>query len=202
MPPDDLELRGPVLTLRYPRPGDAPALFDLARDEEVTRFFSWGPYERVEQAQEFIASLPGRRERGEALDFVVAHPEAGPIGMTGLSEIARRDRRCIVGTWFGRAWWGSGVNAESKAIVARLAFEDLGMHRLAAYASTENARSQRALEKLGFVREGVLRSWHRHGERYRDVVMYALLRHEWERSPLAAVAVEIAGAPPAPFVVG
>ena len=63
----------------------------------------------------------------------------------------------------------------------------LGLERLGAYADVANGRSQAALSRLGFAREGVLRRWHRHGARYHDVVLFSLLRNEWERSPLAEV---------------
>ena len=99
---------------------DAPALFGLGADPAVTRFFSWGPYTRLEQSEAYIDGLPAKRERGELLDFVVVHRRGGPIGVTGLSELARRDRRATVGSWFGHRWWGSGRNYESKALIAAL----------------------------------------------------------------------------------
>jgi ribosomal-protein-alanine N-acetyltransferase len=128
--------------------------------------------------------------------------ERGPIGVTGLSELARRDHRATVGTWFGRAHWGTGANAESKALIAALAFERLGLERLTAYSSTGNPRSQTALERLGFVREGELRTFHHHPTGVHDVIVFGLLRPEWENSPLRDVPVEFVGDPPAAFVVG
>lgn len=196
-----MEIVGPTLTLRYAAPSDAPALLRLASDPEVTRWFSWGPYRTVEEPLAWIAKLPGQRERGEQLDLLVVHREHGPIGVTGLVELSVRDRRAVVGTWFGRAFWGSGANAESKALIARLAFDHLGLDRVSAYADVDNGRSQAALAKAGFVREGVLRGWHRHGETVHDVAMYGLLRSDFEGSPLAAVPAELHGEPPAPFVV-
>jgi ribosomal-protein-alanine N-acetyltransferase len=198
----DLRVSGPSLTLRIPAPADAPALFALASDPEVTRWFSWGPYRSEAQAREYLERLPGERERGEQLDLVVEHPEAGPIGITGLSELSRRDRRGMVGTWLGRDWWGSGANAEAKALVAHLAFAVLGLERLGAYTNVGHERSQAALGALGFQREGVLRHWHRHGDGPLDVVVWSLLRGEWERSPLVATPVEVAGEVPAAFVLG
>lgn len=191
---------GPNLLLRPPRPDDAPALFALGRDPEVTRWFSWGPYEREDEATAYIRRATARAEAGEHLDLVVVHLVHGPVGITGLGEFSRRDRRAVVGTWFGRAHWGTGLNAESKALVGRLAFDGLGLGRLSAYADVANARSQRALEKTGFTREGVLREWHRHGEDAKDVAFYRLLRSEFLAGPLAAIACELRGEPPAAFV--
>jgi ribosomal-protein-alanine N-acetyltransferase len=195
-----VEVRGPALTLRYATAEDGAAMFELARDPEVTRFFAWA-YERVDQADEWIAGLPAKRAEGELLDFLVVHRERGPIGVSGLSELSRRDRRATIGTWLGREHWGTGANAESKALIAALAFERLGLERLTAYTSPENPRSQTALERLGFVREGELRAFHRHPSGVHDVLVYGLLRADWEGSPIREVPVEIAGDPPAAFVV-
>jgi ribosomal-protein-alanine N-acetyltransferase len=195
-----VEVRGPSLTLRYAGPDDAPAMFELARDPEVTRFFAWG-YERPQEAAEWIAGLPARRDAGELLDFLVVHRERGIVGVTGLSELSRRDRRATVGTWFGRAHWGTGANRESKALIAALAFGPLGLERLTAYTSTGNPRSQAALERAGFVREGELRAFHRHPSGVHDVTVFGLLRSDWEASPLHEVPVQIDGEPPPAFVV-
>lgn len=198
----ELRVQGPRLALRCPAPRDAPALFALASDPRVTAFLSWGPYRREEEAAAWLATLPARREQGVALELAVVDADDRPIGVTLLNELSRRDRRAVVGTWLGRAHWGTGANREAKALVAALAFRSLGIERLAAYADVRNGRSRTALERLGFASEGVLRAFHRHGGEPRDVAVHALLRAEWQRSPLAAVPVEILGDPPAGFVVG
>jgi ribosomal-protein-alanine N-acetyltransferase len=195
-------VRGPTLELRYATPADVPRLFELGTDAAVTRFFSWGPYTDESQAAAYVDTLEGRRERGEQLEFLIVHRDDGPIGVTGLSELARRDRRATVGSWLGREWWGSGANFESKALITALAFRRLGMHRLTAWANTRNGRSQAALERVGFRREGVLAAWHRHGDAYHDVVVFSLLASAWEESALAGVAAGFDGEPPEAFVVG
>jgi [ribosomal protein S5]-alanine N-acetyltransferase len=196
-----LELLGPTLTLRYPDVTDAQDLFALGSDPAVARYFSWGPYERVEEAETYIAGLPAQRETGALLDFLVVHGEHGPMGITGLSGLAVRDRRAVVGSWFGHRFWGSGVNRESKALIAHLAFKHLGLERLTAYTASQNTRSQRALERLGFRREGVLAAWHRHGDRVYDVVSYGMVRAAWERSGLPAIPAQLRGDLPPTFVV-
>ncbi len=199
--PADLEIRGPVLTLRYATPDDAPALLELASDPAVTRYFSWGPYTSLEQPLAYIAGLPERRERGEQLDLLVVHRDDGPIGVTGLSELSRRDRRATVGSWFGHRWWGSGANFEAKALIAALAFEHLGLERLTAWANRRNGRMLVSLERIGFRREGTLAAWHRHGDEVHDVVVFGLTRAAWERAEIRRVPAEVTGQAPAAFTV-
>ena len=199
----ELALTGASLRLRLPRLDDAPDLFAAASDPEVTRWFSWGPYASADDALAYLERLPGERERGVQLDLVVEWVATGAaIGIIGFSEIARRDRRATIGTWLGRDWWGTGANREAKALMCHLGFELLGLERIGSYTNVDHARSQRALERLGFEREGVLRAFHRHGEQTLDVVVYGLLRASWETGPLRDLPVSVAGEPPQQFVSG
>ena len=193
-------MHGPTLTLRLPERDDAQALLELARDPDVTRWFSWGPYTSIEQPLAYIERLVDQRARGEQIDLLVVHREHGPAGITGLNEFSPRDLRCMVGTWFGKRFWGTGANAESKALVAHLAFAVLGMHRLGSYSNPDNVRSTKALLGVGFRHEGVLRHWHRHGDSYYDVNVFGMLRGDWESGPLADVPVTVEGEPPPAFV--
>jgi ribosomal-protein-alanine N-acetyltransferase len=105
----------------------------------------------------------------------------------------------VIGTWLGRESWGSGANRESKALVLAMGFRALGLNRITALASPQNVRSIAALQRLGFVYEGVLRGWHVHGDTARDVTVLRMMRDEWEHTPLAEVPVTIEGEPPAAF---
>lgn len=189
-------VRGPRLTLRFARPDDAPVLYELGREPEVSRFFSWGPYTEPAQAAAFIEQMAEQRAGGERLEFVIAGEDDRPIGITGLSEFSRRDGRAVVGTWLGRDHWGTGANRESKALVLSVGFRSLGLQRISAYAHPENERSLRALEGLGFVAEGTLVAWHLHRGERRDVRILRLLREDWEVSELATLPVTVDGEPP------
>ena len=198
-PGGQLEVRGPELLLRYALEDDAPALFELASNPDVTRFFSWGPYTDPSEAAAYVRSLTRKRVDGERLELVIVHPEAGVIGVTGLSEFSLRDRRAVVGTWHGREWWGTGANRQSKALVLALAFRGLELGRVTAWCGADNGRSQKALERLGFVHEGVLRHWHVHRGEPKDVISYSMLRDEFEAGELAREPVEIVGEVPVQF---
>jgi ribosomal-protein-alanine N-acetyltransferase len=197
----DLAVTGPSLRVRIPRADDAAALYLHASDPEVTRWFSWGPYVSEDEALAYLSRLPGQRERGEQLDLVVEHLRAGPIGIVGLAELSARDRRASIGTWLGRDWWGTGANRECKALMCHIAFALLGLERVGAYANVDHARSQRALERIGFEREGVLRRFHRHHGRSLDVAVFSLLREDWLTGPLREVPVTVQGSAPQAFVV-
>ena len=194
-------VRGPRFSLRALSGSDAPALFELGRNPDVTRFFSWQPYEAVHEAADFIASLDRQSEAGERLELGIFDNEGELVGITGFSEFSHRDRRAVLGTWLGREFWGSGANRESKALVLALGFRSLGLLRVTALASPQNVRSVAALQRLGFVHEGVLRGWHVHSGVPRDVAVLRMLRDEWERTPLAEVPVSVDGDPPPQFVV-
>ena len=160
----------------------------------MTRFFSWGPYERVEQPEAYIAGLPRKRDARRAARL----PRRAPRGRARSASpacpsssgatAARRSAR-----WFGHRWWGSGANLESKALIARAGLRAAragAPDRLGRTRAT-GARS-RALERIGFRREGVLAAWHRHGDGCYDVVVFGMLRAAWERSPLPDVPAEVA----------
>ncbi len=196
----ELEVRGPHLRLRIPREQDAQRLFELASDAEVTRFFSWGPYEDQSEAAAWLETLPQRRADGIALELAIVDPDDWVIGIIAVLELSKRDRRAVVGIWLGQAYWGTGASAESEALLAHLVFEQLRMERLGAWVDVRNPRSQRAFERIGYVREGTLRAFHRHGDERRDLVAYSLLREEWQQSELAAVDVQVRGAVPEAFV--
>ena len=66
---EQFELGGPRVRLRIPREQDARRLFELASDAEVTRFFSWGPYQAEAEALAWLQTLPARRAEGVALEL-------------------------------------------------------------------------------------------------------------------------------------
>ncbi|HEY8867362.1 MAG TPA: GNAT family protein, partial [Solirubrobacteraceae bacterium] len=85
---------------------------------------------------------------------------------------------------------------------AHVAFEFMGLERVGAYTNVLHLRSQAALRSLGFRQEGTLRHWHRHPDHVHDVVVWSILRSEWERSKLRLTDIEVTGELPAPFVLG
>jgi ribosomal-protein-alanine N-acetyltransferase len=199
--PADLQIAGREHLLRFAAPEDAEQLYRLGADPAVTRFFSWGPYSSIEQPLKYIEDLREKREDGSLMEFVIVHRATDEIvGVTGLTEFSRRDRRAVVGSWLGHKHWGTGTNLASKSLVLALGFRHLGLERISAYSHVRNGRSKAALERIGFVCEGILHAWHRHNGQPQDVHIHCLLREIYERSEIGSDAIEITGTVPPAFL--
>lgn len=199
--PTDLEVVGAEYLLRFAVPEDAEQLFKLGEDPAVTRFFSWGPYTSIEQPLKYIEDLQAKRDVGSLLEFVIVERESEKIvGVTGLTEFSKRDRRAVVGSWLGHKYWGTGVNLASKSLVLGLGFRHLGLERISSYSHVRNGRSKAALERIGFVTEGILHAWHWHHGEAQDVHIHCLLREIYERSEIGSDELEITGSVPPAFL--
>lgn len=102
-------------------------------------------------------------------------------GTTSYYQVVEKHRILSIGhTWIGADWQRTGLNTESKLLLLRHAFETLGAQRVAWETDIRNLRSQRAIERLGALREGVLRAHRiRPDGSSRDTVTYSMLAPEW-----------------------
>ncbi len=86
---------------------------------------------------------------------MILDEEGQVIGVTSLMFIDRHKKSCHIGSWLGYQFWGKGYNLEAKTAILDIAFFELGLSRVFAGARKVNIRSQKAQEKLPFVRLGV-----------------------------------------------
>ncbi|WP_245872952.1 GNAT family N-acetyltransferase [Deinococcus planocerae] len=102
------------------------------------------------------------------------------VGRISYSEVRPADRWAEIGTMLVPAAQGTAANPEGKLLLMTRAFEVLGANRVHFKVDARNARSLRAVEKLGAVREGTLRQFQvRPGGYARDSVMFSVLSGEW-----------------------
>lgn len=137
-----------------------------------------------EQAEAYFATAFAEREAGHAYPFTIFHLPSGElIGSSRFADIRWRHRNCELGyTWFRPDMYRSGVNTESKLLMLTAAFETLQWVRVQIHTDSRNERSQRAIEALGAVFEGVLR---RHmivkDDFIRDTRVYSVVDLDWPR---------------------
>ena len=158
---------------------------DLAKvglEQEIWHFMRYGKVETIEQLSNWVHELLELQAEGTDLPFAVISLVSGrAIGSTRYLEIDHLNRSLeIGGTWYGLDYQGKLVNTECKYLLLRHAFEVLGCVRVWFKTDSRNLRSQHAIERLGAVKEGVLRNHMTLPDGYiRDSVMYSILPQEW-----------------------
>ncbi|WBB47019.1 bifunctional pyridoxamine 5'-phosphate oxidase family protein/GNAT family N-acetyltransferase [Verrucosispora sp. WMMA2044] len=109
------------------------------------------------------------------------------VGSTSYYEIDPARRSVAIGhTMLGRPWWRTGINTEAKLLLLARAFDELDAVRVVWHTDIRNERSQRAIERLGATREGVLRMHRlRPDGSWRDTVQYAMTVDEWPKAQVS-----------------
>ena len=118
----------------------------------------------------------------DQLAFAIVESGKGKVvGSTRYLHIRREHRSVEIGwTWLGQEWQRTGINTQVKLLLLSHAFERLGCVRVEFKTDERNARSQRALERIGATREGVLRN-HMivQGDYLRDSVYFSVIEQDW-----------------------
>lgn len=167
------------LVLRLLVPQDVDALFALHADPEAMRYWSFPPWKDVAEAHAALARDETWRLAGSALRVGVTMKSEGRlIGTCSLFNLHRTNRRAEIGYLLARDCWGQGLMQEALRALLDFAFDDLGLNRLEADIDPRNAASARILERLGFMREGLLRErWIVDGE-VSDSALYGLIARD------------------------
>jgi RimJ/RimL family protein N-acetyltransferase len=170
-----------VVALRPWREDDVPERLMTFADPLVQRF-SWPhtePYTEAD-ARAFFAYVQRTRLNERELAFALVAPDddADVLGGGSLHAIELAERRAAVGYWLAAHARGRGVATHATRLLARWAFERLGLQRLELTCAPDNSASQRVAERCGFTREGVLRSHMRFKGGRRDTIVYSLLPGE------------------------
>nr|WP_314857598.1 GNAT family protein [uncultured Undibacterium sp.] len=124
-----------------------------------------------------------QRDKGLALPFTVFDQIKNKvIGATRYCNIDSANKRLEIGyTWYAQSYQRSAINTECKLLLLTHAFETLDCNAVEFRTDWFNQRSQKAIERLGAKRDGVLRSHMILPDgRVRDTVVYSILKHEWE----------------------
>lgn len=130
----------------------------------------------------YIAEASGGNERCIYLAFATIDKESGrAVGSTRFGSLAPEYRRAEIGwTWLGREFQRTVVNTEAKYLMLKHAFETWNCLRVYLQTDELNERSQKAIARLGAVKEGIMRKDKITSEgRVRNSVMFSILDNEW-----------------------
>ncbi|HZX71772.1 MAG TPA: GNAT family N-acetyltransferase [Rhodanobacter sp.] len=162
-------------------PQHVPALETAAADGELWNLMVTSVPPPGQTRSYVEKALQGQAE-GHMLPFVIREQHSGEIvGSTRYYEIDAAVPRLAIGyTWYAKRWQKTHLNTACKRLLLEHAFETLGCVAVAFHTDVLNEDSQRAIERLGAQREGVLRAHRRRTDgSLRDTVCFSILAEEW-----------------------
>lgn len=154
-----------------------------AQDASTWDYMPVPPPASPHDTEQWVRHALAERDAGREVPFAIVERSAcRAIGSTRYLDLRRTDRALEIGwTWIAPAWRRTAVNTECKLLLLRHAFDDLGAWRVQFKTDARNVASQRAIARLGAVREGVLRRHRRCWDGFvRDTVYYSILDREWQ----------------------
>jgi ribosomal-protein-alanine N-acetyltransferase len=181
------ELKGRRILLRPLRAADFEA-WRSVRQRSADWLLKWEPRlppgqpDPTRSASAFAARCSARQREwqlgsGYGFGIFVAGQFVGEINLSGLQRGPFQN--AYVGYWIGEEYAGAGYVPEALVVLARLAFDDLGLHRIQVAIIPRNDKSRRVVDKLGLREEGVAERYLEINGVWEDHVRYAITSEEW-----------------------
>lgn len=171
-------LTGKYVRLEPMREAHAPGLAAVGLVDGIWEHMLYGEVRSEDDIRRWVRDILSRPD----LPFVAVHLASGRVaGATRYLNMAPEHRGLeIGGTWYGLEFQRTAVNTECKYLLLKYAFETLGCIRVQFKTDLRNERSQKAIERIGAKREGVLRNHMILPDgRYRNSVFYSIVDGEW-----------------------
>ena len=180
----DVKLQTARLTLRPLVAPDAGAVYAMRSDPVVQRYGSHAPWTDPQAAVDYIERNIEAMAAGTHAQFAIERREdAAVIGTCTLYGLNAQCRTAEIGYVLLPSDWGRGYAREANVAMLDWGFGHLDLNRVEADIDPRNAASARALERLGFKREGHLRERWIVGGEVCDSWIYGLLAADWKARP-------------------
>ena len=179
---EPVTLRDRLVRLEPLRLEHANELYEASRDPAIWTYMPVRQPQSLPEMEQLIASALQSQEDGVCLPFAIMSLEEGrAVGSTRYLNLMLSDYGIEIGwTWLARAVQRTGINTECKYLLLRHAFEELDAIRVQLKTHHFNVKSQQAIERLGAVKEGVLRNHMIMPDgSYRHSVYYSVIESEW-----------------------
>lgn len=157
-------------------------LYEAGKDLQVWSHLS-KEIHTVEEMATLVEEALLKKANREEMPFVILDRETNKVvGSTRFLALSEATKSLEIGwTWYNPSVWGTDFNTECKYLLLRYCFETLGLIRVQFKTDNQNIRSQKAIEKIGGIKEGVLRNHMiRKDGTYRDSVFFSIINSDWE----------------------
>ncbi|MEW1655995.1 MULTISPECIES: GNAT family protein [unclassified Streptomyces] len=161
---------------------DVDAILEIYGSHEATEHLSFEPRNRIQVGQIIARSIASAAEapRSEYALAVIKQETGNLMGYSRLALDPHQQEAATCGFALRPDAWGAGYGLETVRLLLALGFEDLRLHRVWGARSPLNEASARTMLKAGMIEEGRIRGHVQKAGAWRDSVVHAILRHEWD----------------------
>jgi ribosomal-protein-alanine N-acetyltransferase len=179
----------PVLTtdrliLRALKESDAEAIFRYSSNPNVARYTLWEPHRSVEDGKQFVHEYAFKKyadNNPEPFGITLKSNPDEVIGTMGCWWNPKNHLCMEMGYALSENFWNQGIATEAAKVVRDYCFENYDVNRIQAHHQSENTASGRIMQKIGMKLEGTHRQRIFAKGRFWDMVVYAILRDDWEK---------------------
>ncbi|MGI2328387.1 GNAT family N-acetyltransferase [Planococcus sp. YIM B11945] len=160
---------------------DARSMMVYLSDPEVMKYYGLDPFEHIEEALSEVVWYQSIFKDQTGMRWAITlKGQDEMIGSCGFLNHSSKNHRADIGYELAKSHWGKGLMHEALAAVIQYGFEQWQLQRIQALIEPPNSSSIKTVEKLGFMQEGLLRSYEFTGRKFDDLYMYSLLKSEFE----------------------
>ena len=179
------ELTGEFVRIVPMQKNHIQELYEIGKDDAIWTHYPDTVVESFNDMESIVENALYNKKIGTEFPFVVLLRENDKvIGSTRFLEISKNNKRLEIGwTWLTPTAWGTKINAECKYLLLKYCFETLKCIRVQLKTDELNIRSQKAIEKIGGQKEGILRNHMiRKDGTYRNSVLYSIIESDWNKA--------------------
>lgn len=174
-------LEGNIVTLVPMEDSHKAELIRVLMSPKVWQY-TWRTMNTTEELDQVLTDALANKNIGAQIPFTIFDQASGEIiGTTRIGELDMMNRNAEIGwTWLSPDYWRTSVNTECKFLLLRHCFEELNLIRVQFSVSGQNIRSQRSIERIGAVKEGVFRKHRVKADgSIHDNVFYSIIDDDW-----------------------
>ena len=156
-------------------------VYEAIKNPDIWKY-TWREVKTVDDIEQILLIAVQTKDDGKQLPFIIKDKLSGEIiGTTRIGDIDTANRNVEIGwTWLTPSAWRTKVNTECKFLMLQYCFEELKVLRVQFSISGQNIRSQKAVERIGAVKEGIFRKHRIKADgTIHDNIFYSIVDTEW-----------------------
>ena len=172
-----IHIETPRLILRTLTLSDAPAIFEYAKNDNVTKHLLWHSHKTIKDSESFIKdyAFPSYlKNQPEPLGICLKENPNHVIGTVGSFWVSVPSQKMELGCALSEKFWGQGLMVEVMKAMVNYCFANYKVKRIQAQCKSENTQSFKMLTKIGMTHEGTLKNYLYSKDKFWDMEMFSI----------------------------